>query len=191
MSFHKKLALVQEMINNAQSSIRSAQSLLNELIGSDSTDTALHQKLAAMADRTNEIDADAPVYEGIYDGEKMLTHDGEEFAVPANYASKSKLVAGDELKLVINDQGRFIYKQIGPVERKHIVGTLVREENRYKVVAEGRTFNVLMAAVTFYKGEVGDKVTIIVPIDMESEWAAVDNIIPDFEGGDEDNGDVF
>ena len=34
------------------------------------------------------------------------------FPVPANYASKSKLVEGDRLKLTILPNGSFVYKQI-------------------------------------------------------------------------------
>lgn len=180
MSFHKKLALVRELVDNAASSIRSAQNILGELTGKESSNAALEEQLAAIAARTSQVDSDpdAPVYEGIFDGEKMIT-ENEEFAVPANYASKSKLIPGDQLKLTIADDGRFIYKQIGPAERRRIVGTLVQEDTRYKVMAEGKMYSVLLAAVTYYKVEIGDKVTLIVPADAESDWGAIDNIVPE------------
>src|SRR3989338_7659848 len=54
------------------------------------------------------------VGEGTFTGEKMQGDDGKEYTVPANYASKSKLVHGDRLKLTITKSGSFIYKQIGP-----------------------------------------------------------------------------
>lgn len=187
MSFHKKIALLQQMVNNATSSLRSAQSLLDELVGTDSSKQALDLRLANMSERDQARDAEGPVYEGVFDGEKMVTADDETFPVPANYASKSKLIAGDELKLIITDSGQFIYKQIGPVERKPIVGTLVQEDNRYKVLCNGRAYNVLLAAVTYYKAEVGDKVTIIVPVSIETDWAAIDNVLPgDLEEGSSD-----
>ncbi|MEJ0073033.1 MAG: hypothetical protein WDN27_03050 [Candidatus Saccharibacteria bacterium] len=47
--------------------------------------------------------------------------------MPANYASKSKLVQGDILKLTIADDGAFLYKQIGPIARKQVVGALKLE----------------------------------------------------------------
>jgi len=192
MTFHKKLALIQEMVDNAMSSIRSAQTLLNELVGKESSQTALELKLASVATRTIPED-DAPVYVGIFNGERMMTNEGEDYPVPANYASKSKLVEGDELKLIIADDGRFIYKQIGPVDRDHVVGTLVKEDERYKVLANGKAYNVLMAAVTYYKAEIGDKITLLVPANQESLWGAIDNVIPveDFIDDSKDEEDVF
>ena len=46
--------------------------------------------------------------EGVFDGQNMMGPDGKKYPVPANYASKSKLVEGDVLKLTISDDGSFI-----------------------------------------------------------------------------------
>ena len=43
------------------------------------------------------------VIEGVFDGENMIGPDGKQYSVPANYASKSKLVEGDILKMKISD----------------------------------------------------------------------------------------
>ena len=64
------------------------------------------------------------VLEGHFNGEKMIGDDGKEYNVPPNYASKSKLVTGDRMKLTITPQGAFIYKQIGPINRKRVIGAL-------------------------------------------------------------------
>ena len=90
----------------------------------------------------------------------MISPDGKQYSVPANYASKSKLVEGDRLKLTIMPDGSFVYKQIGPVERVRLIGTLMRDEstNEYLVLSAERTFRVLLASVTYFKGEVGDEV---------------------------------
>lgn len=183
MSFHQKLAIIQEMIDSAMTSIRSAQSLMAEITGRDSSDALLEMKLSEVQSRNQAMDSedDAPFYEGVFNGEKMITPEGEEFSVPANYASKSKLVPGDQLKLIIAADGRFIYKQIGPTDRKRILGTLIREENRYKVIGEGKAYQVLTAAVTYYKAEVGDKITLVVPEHGESVWGAIDNVVPDLD----------
>lgn len=119
------------------------------------------------------------VVEGIFDGENMLGPDGKIYPVPANYASKSKLVEGDRLKLTIAEDGSFIFKQIGPVKRKSIIGTLGFENNAYHVEAEGKIYNILYASVTYYKAKPTDKVTIIVPAEEDSKWAALDNVIHD------------
>lgn len=119
------------------------------------------------------------VIEGIFDGENMIGPDGKVFPVPANYASKSKLVEGDKLKLTVADDGSFIYKQIGPVARKKVIGTLGFENNVYHVLAEGKAYNVLYASVTYFKAKSGDRVTIVVPEKEDATWAALENIIHD------------
>jgi hypothetical protein len=96
----------------------------------------------------------------------------------ANYASKSKLVEGDGMKLTITDEGKFIYKQIAPTARRTALGVLISEDGQYKVLAEGKSFRVLLASVTFYRAEVGDQVTILLPEEGEAKWGAVEAVIP-------------
>jgi len=118
------------------------------------------------------------VIEGVCDGEKMIANDGQEYAIPANYASKSKLVEGDILKLSMNTRGDFLYKQIGPVERKKIIGTLGMDKSGdYFVAADKKKWKVISASVTYFKGQPGDEVVILVPQDATSKWAAVENVV--------------
>lgn len=117
------------------------------------------------------------IVEGVFNGEKMVGADGKEYLVPANYASKSKLVEGDMMKLTITNAGKFLYKQIGPIERKSLIGEIVSDGEQYSVTVDGHTYKVLTASVTFFKGKAGDEAVILVPQDGQSEWAAVDNII--------------
>jgi len=118
------------------------------------------------------------VIEGVFDGENMIGPDGKEYSVPANYASKSKLVEGDILKLTITRTGTFIYKQIGPIERMRIVGELKKgSDGDFFVESEGRKWRVLDASVTYFKGNPGDETVILIPKTGESKWAAVENII--------------
>ncbi len=119
------------------------------------------------------------VIEGVFDGLQMVDAEGKSYNVSPNYASKSKLVEGDFLKLTITPSGKFLYKQIGPIERKRLVGELIQDadSDQWSVVAEGRNYHILKASVTFYKGAAGDEVVILVPQDGESSWGAVENII--------------
>jgi hypothetical protein len=120
------------------------------------------------------------VIEGVFDGQNMVGPDGKVYTVPANYASKSKLVEGDIMKLTITADGSFIYKQIGPVERARQMGTLVRDDETgmYRALTKnGRSFRLLTASVTYYKGEVGDTVVLLLPEEMDSRWAAIDNVV--------------
>ncbi len=119
------------------------------------------------------------VLEGVFDGQNMAGSDGNRYAIPQNYASKSKLVEGDALKLTIAKNGSFIYKQIGPVERTRVVGFLNcdRSNNMYYVRKDNKRWSVLSASVTYFKGRESDETVIIVPRDRSSFWGAVENII--------------
>lgn len=114
--------------------------------------------------------------EGEFDGRFMVTED-DKYLVPENYASKSKLVEGDRLKLVIAVDGTHVYKQISPIDRIKKTGVLEKKSDQYFVESEGDKYQVLKASVTYFKIEVGDKVTIIVPKDKKSKWAVIENKI--------------
>ncbi|OGY54629.1 MAG: hypothetical protein A2951_03085 [Candidatus Buchananbacteria bacterium RIFCSPLOWO2_01_FULL_56_15] len=119
------------------------------------------------------------VIEGVFNGEKMIGDDGSEYHVPANYASKSKLVEGDLLKLTIAGDGSFIYKQIGPIDRRQLVGMLVKNESTgdWYAMTDGKRWRLLTAAVTYFHGQPGDEAVIQLPKSSQSIWAAVENII--------------
>jgi len=118
------------------------------------------------------------IIEGVFDGENMIGPDGKQYSVPANYASKSKLVEGDILKLTITATGTFVYKQIGPIERARVVGALERSaSSEYFALADGKRWRLLTASVTYYKGESGDEIVILVPKNGDSKWAAVENVV--------------
>ncbi len=122
------------------------------------------------------------IVEGVFDGSAMIGQDGKEYSVPPNYASKSKLVEGDILKLTINRAGSFVYKQIGPIERRRVIATLDFDsvKNQYTAIAEDKSWKLLTASVTYYKGEKGDEVIILVPKASHSNWAAVENVIKQY-----------
>jgi len=119
------------------------------------------------------------IIEGVFNGQAMIGADGKEYSVPPNYASKSKLVEGDLMKLTITNKGSFIFKQINPIERKRLTGELIgnEENNQWSVLADGKTYKVLTASITFFHGKSGDDAIILVPKDGNSEWAAIENII--------------
>ncbi len=123
------------------------------------------------------------IMEGVFNGQNMIGADGKEYIVPANYASKSKLVEGDILKLTINARGNFLFKQIGPIERTRVVGTLEESEagGGWCVNSANKKWRVLTAPVTYFKGESGDEAVILIPKNTPSKWAAVENVIRSVE----------
>jgi hypothetical protein len=172
------LALIAQMIDSAEKSISSAKQLLRERMGGPimARPVALGQLAEKAA--TFTVSEGGKVIEGVFDGQNMIGPDKKQYPVPANYASKSKLIEGDVLKLTIADDGSFIYKQIGPVDRKKMLGILLLDEKGdFKVLAEGKTYKVLLASLTYFKAEAGDEVTIVVPEAGVTEWAAVENVI--------------
>lgn len=159
---------LRDMINNAEQTIQSAKAMLLQLEG---------KKKAGRRRKVEEIE-DGSVVQGTFDGQVMNGTDGKRYPVPANYASKSKLVQGDMLKLTMAPDSSFIYKQIGPVERKHALGIITQDEHsNYLVVADGKAYRVLLASITYFKAEPGDEVAIILPRDLDAQWAAIDNVL--------------
>lgn len=161
----KQIKRLRALIQEAETSLGAANELLVSLLGDDENLTAPAQT----ADNLGKI------IEGVFDGQNMVGSDGKTYPVPANYASKSKLVQGDILKLTIADDGTFLYKQIGPVPRKQVVGTLKLEGGHYFVETNGKDYRVLLASVTYFKAKPGDQVSVNVPEDdLNAEWAALE-----------------
>ncbi len=164
----QKVQALRDMINNAEQTIQSAKAMLLQLEG---------KKKAGRRRKVEEIDGGS-VVQGTFDGQVMVGTDGKRYPVPANYASKSKLVQGDMLKLTMSPDSSFIYKQIGPVERKHQIGIITQDEHsNYVVVADGKAYRVLLASITYFRCEPGDEVAIILPRDLDAQWAAIDNVL--------------
>jgi hypothetical protein len=165
---HHKVESLREMISSAEKTIQSAKAMLLQLEG----------KKKSGRKRKVEQEGDGTIVEGTFDGQIMIGTDGKQYPVPANYASKSKLVEGDILKLTITSDGSFIYKQIGPAERMRAIGIVSQDESgNYYIIAEGKPYKVLLASITYFKAEPGDEAAIVMPRDIESSWASIENIL--------------
>lgn len=117
--------------------------------------------------------------EGVFDGTVMIGSDGVRYEVPINYASKSRLVEGDLLKLSIGADGGYTFKQIGPVDRQRLCGQLLIDPSTNEPVAcvDDKRYKLLAASVTYFKGVPGDEIIVLVPRDGGSAWAAVETIV--------------
>lgn len=170
-----KLSVLKRFLDNARSAIASAEEILSDIAGGD---LITHADYGTEAKRVGAVSDGGKIIEGVFNGERMVGPDGKEYPVPANYASKSKLVPGDVLKLTIHDDGKLLYKQIGPIPRKTVIGTLVRDGNKYGVMTDDKTYGVLLASVTYYKASLGDQISLIIPEVGESEWGAIEAVLP-------------
>lgn len=160
----KQIKRLRSLIQEAETNLGAAMELLISLLGDD-------QKMSPVVNDDNI----GKVIEGVFDGQNMVGSDSKMYPVPANYASKSKLVQGDILKLTIADDGTFLYKQIGPIPRKQVVGALKLENGHYYVEVGDKNYRVLLASVTYFKAKPGDQVSVNVPEEDENtEWAALE-----------------
>lgn len=174
-----KLALAQKMITNLKNEIGN----LERLLATDAEPADIEQFIKSQPSEMGE-DLMHPVnegkiVEGVFDGQNMIGSDGKTYIVPPNYASKSKLVEGDIMKLTIQPNGSFLYKQIGPIERQRVMGVLSKDEitGDWKVIAEGKKYNILTASVTYFKGDNNDDCVVLIPKQAPSKWAAMENVI--------------
>lgn len=108
----------------------------------------------------------------------MLGSDKSVYPVPANYASKSLLVQGSKMKAIVNPNGKITYKIIEEMDYDSKLGILVKEGTDFQVVCDGATYAVLLASVTYHKGEVGDRVTIRVPQGKNATYAVIEAVVP-------------
>ncbi|MFH0821099.1 MAG: hypothetical protein V1908_04985 [Candidatus Peregrinibacteria bacterium] len=182
MSETNKIAKAYEALASAQAALDLVKHLLEEATGLNDGSLADAGRYAAKAAKVvPSSGAVGKVIEGVFDGQNMVDKKGNTFPVPANYASKSKLIPGDVLKLTVTEEGKFLYKQIGPVERKTVIGPLVHKDGQYMILANGKAYRVLLASVTYFRAAVGDEVALIIPMKEDSEWGAIEAVLPKFD----------
>ncbi len=174
-SKQNKIVLLRQMIENAERNITAAKQILLQLDG-------------GLKKSAKDLEI-SQIIEGTFDGEKMISLEGKSYPVPANYASKSKLVEGDLLKLSITEDGLFLYKQISPIERRKIIGTVMSDNNdKYYVLSAGKKYKVLLASLTYFKAKKGDEITLVIPKEKVSEWAAVEAVTDNAKEDSDDLG---
>ncbi len=151
---------INQALSAAISSINLAKNLLKDIEGSSQQSRI----------DTREIEGIV----GVFDGTYLITADGQKIEVPVNYASKSKIVFGDTLKMV-EDQDKKLFKQIERVKRLHKVGILSKKDGQMVVVTGDGTYNILQVAVEFYGLTEGGQVQILIPEEnVHAPFAAID-----------------
>ena len=163
----KQIKRLRSLISDAETNLAAAKELLNSVIGDGAVISAPSSSVVSTPE--------GKIIEGIFDGQIMIGPDGKNYPVPANYASKSKLVEGDIMKLTITEDGKFLYKQIGPIERKTVIGTLTHHDDKYFVEVGGKEYQILYASVTYFHLKEGSQVSVTIPAQNDdATWAAVE-----------------
>lgn len=184
MQKHQQMVqFVQNMLGNMESDMKRMRLTLNQLTKFDPEDPeSVEHKDAeqtGMPELKSYSEENAEVVEGKFDGYFMIGADQKKYPVPLNYSSKTKLVPWDYLKLKILEDGKFIYKLIQPVERKHIRAVLSKtDDNKFVAITDdGKNYFLNQAAVTFFKGKAGDELYILINDKEEMGFAAIEAII--------------
>ena len=176
-----RLELARTVLRQAQEAIGNALRLIEGTLSREEGKAVTSRLITAKQESERVLDdiSGSRIIEGVFDGQGMVGSDGNAYAVPPNYASKSRLVEGDMLKLTIAADGSFRFKQIGPIERRRLVGKLAYDATSglHVVLCGEQIYKVLTASVTFFHGEPGDEVVILVPKSTPSVWAAVENVV--------------
>ena len=111
---------------------------------------------------------------GVFSGTEMIAEDNRIYPIQGNYASKSRLVEGDKLKLTITENGEFVFKQIEMIERKRVMAKVSIVDKKVFALAGGNAYRILQAAQSYFKLKEGDEVIAIIPKFAEAEWCAID-----------------
>lgn len=161
---------LKQKIQTAERDLEAARQALFELAGEADSGA----KVSGISQTNTE---GGEVVQGRFNGENMIADSGKTYPVPANYASKSKLVEGDILKLTITKDGTFVFKQIQPAGRDQVVATLGFSDNAYHAEYSGKNYNLLYASVTYHKAKPGDRIAIVIPSNGTGKWAAFENVL--------------
>jgi hypothetical protein len=175
MSPENQIKALRDLINTAQSSINSAKHIINSLLWEEDGSSTLSFDTAGLSQYESE---GSQIIEWVFIGDGMLASDGNTYPVPQNYASKSLLVQGSRLKATIEESGRIKYKIISEIPFTTEIGIVTKTGDKYQIATDTKTYNVLVAAITFHKCNIGDTVTIRIPEWKEATYAVIEAVIP-------------
>ena len=161
----KQAQRIRKLISEANMALAAVEELLLNVVDEGAIKSQIKEEKSSQVSR---------VIEGIFNGQNMTGDDGKIYPIPANYASKSQLVEGDRMKLTIEEDGSFLFKQIGPIERQQVVGQLQQQDGSYFLNVDNRLYQVLLASVTHHKIKPGDQVSADIPLENpDTSWAAI------------------
>ncbi len=178
----KKIQTVHNLIEIAENNLKTAKSLLNQLLEESGVRSGSPSIQLNSPRLSREEDVAREVVEGYFDGENMIGDNGRIYIVPQNYASKTQLVVGDRMKWILTTN-REVFKLIQPVERQKVEGQFLIDNDIYYVSINNidHPIKILKASATFAMKtqnlKQGDIVSILIPRDTKSHWGAFISIV--------------
>ena len=113
----KRIQAIKDFIDTAEKSLKNAKNLLRNILEEEHLDLKSDIDLDTKG-LSKYKSGDIKIIEGVFTGEDMFGVDENRYPIPVNYASKSKLVQGDKMKLTIEPNGKMLYKQIMQIDRE-------------------------------------------------------------------------
>lgn len=167
----KNIDLIRQALGAAESSIRLAKQLLNDIESGKVENSNNHQ-----VNQPSDQNKTLPGITGSFDGENMVTASGETFSVPANYASKSMLVVGDTLKMVEEGKEKR-FKQIEHVKRYRTTGIITKKDGKWKAITPEGSYKVLPVTIEHLGIDVGSEVVLHLPANnLTVSYAAIESV---------------
>lgn len=166
------------LLANIENDIRRVRILLQRIKDGSYKDKIDEEELKQISSQllNYSVPNEWEVVEWVYDWLYMLWSDGKKYPVPLNYASKSKLISWDTLKLTILPNGKLMYKLISPAPRTYVRATLSQSWNEYLAIWDnGKTYKLNPAAVTYFDLKVWDEMSIIINAEGKWEFAAIES----------------
>lgn len=179
----KSLEALEELLAKIETDIKRARLMIHQMSDNKTAKDSVTKELDTAkltAKLETYTDDNIQVVEWVYDGYFMVWSDKKKYPVPMNYASKTKLIPWDVLKLRIMEDGKLIYKLIWQANRRYVKATLSKsEDNKYTAITDEWTVYFLnQAAVTYFKGKTWDELSIIINADGVWNFAAIEALIP-------------
>ena len=172
---------LEQLLSKIETDIKRARLLIHQLVTWDFSNFSTQELEKIAQNLANyEEDKEVKVIEWIFDWYFMIWSDGKKYPVPLNYASKSKLIPGDVLKLRIMPDWKLVYKLISPAPRKYVKATLSKWDD-WKYIAitdDWKSYYLNLAAVTYFKWKPWDELSIIVNAEWKGDFAAIEALIP-------------
>lgn len=132
-----------------------------------------------MRTQNNNTSAVYKIIVGIFNGENLLATDTNLiYNIPGNYASKSKLVEGDKMKLYIQTNGTYIFKQVEMVPRVRFLGkVMLNGDNEVRVehIQTGELYQVIPSSIRYFDMKPSDTYGCLTS--ANSSWAAIDSVV--------------
>ncbi len=106
--------------------------------------------------------ATAPGVEGTFDGVFLVPTDGEKIEVPAAYASKTRILYGDTVKMY-DDNGEKKFKVMVKQPRKTLNAMATKRDNKWYALTGLGAYKISDSFAEFNKLRLNDRLTILVP----------------------------